>query len=425
MTDQLDLAKWDTVDPAAIAAAETAKARIQAAYIMALRKPRSIDAARAAIMTACENPAFAKVVEFAKPIGDRKVRGPSIRFAELALRAWTNIDSDIQVLYEDQTTRRIKVRVLDLESNTSFSKEIQLAKTVERKSSTGRTVISERLNSSKEKVYVVEATEDEILNKENALISKALRNEGLRLIPGGIIEEALDKARKTRANEAAADPDKAKNQIVDAFRSLRIMPKDLEKYLKHPMDILTPAEIEDLRTIWASIRDGESTWYDYVPVETQGQQQEKASYEIKTAQPAGQTHEAEAKEIPTATPHQVLLEEIRKARPASGKGAAENYRSLILGKIAVLKELPVVARNNARAKWDGANLGPWPLDPPPVEKEPEKVKVVTEPPVIERNGGGNIIRDDGMIYCPNQDAKVGIEECESCGEKPRCPEWIA
>lgn len=405
MTDQLDLAKWDTVDPAAIAAAETAKARIQAAYIMALRKPRSIDAARAAIMTACENPAFAKVVEFAKPIGDRKVRGPSIRFAELALRAWTNIDSDIQVLYEDQTTRRIKVRVLDLESNTSFSKEIQLAKTVERKSSAGRVIISERLNSSKEKVYVVEATEDEILNKENALISKALRNEGLRLIPGGIIEEALEKARKTRANEAAADPDKAKNQIVDAFRGLRIMPKDLEKYLRHPLDILTPSEIEDLRTIWASIRDGESTWYDYVPAQTDGPK-EPAKYDIHSAAPAGQTPEPEANEVPRASNDQILLEEIRRAKPRADSPSAENYRSLILGKISVLKELPEIARNNAKAKWDGANLGPWPLDPQPVAKEPEVV--VSERSTVD------------FVDCPREMSGVGVTECQQCKESGQC-----
>lgn len=105
-------------------------------------------------------------------------------------------------------------------------------------------------------------------------------------------------------------------------------------------------------------------------------------------------------------PDQVLLEEIRKARPASGKGAAENYRSLILGKIAVLKELPEVARNNARAKWDGANLGPWPLDPPQVEKDPDVV-------VSERSTAD-------FVDCPREMAGVGITECQECKDAGQC-----
>ena len=54
-------------DPAAVAAAEAAKARIQAAYIMAIQRPRSYDQSRIKILEACSRPAFAEKVEYRFP----------------------------------------------------------------------------------------------------------------------------------------------------------------------------------------------------------------------------------------------------------------------------------------------------------------------------------------------------------------------
>ncbi len=256
------------VDPAAVAAAESAKARIQAAYIMAMQRPRSYDQARIKILEACARPSFAEKVEYSKPVGGQQIKGASIRFVEMALREWGNISSDIQVVYDDETTRRVMVLVTDLETNTTFSASIQIAKTVERKSTRGREVLSERINSFGDKVYIVKATEDEIANKQAAAISKAIRNEGLRLLPQDIVEEALEKARQTAQSKDKADPDAGRKRLADAFALLRIMPADLEAYLGHPLGQTSPAEMQELRSIYQSIKDGESKWLDYVePVE--------------------------------------------------------------------------------------------------------------------------------------------------------------
>lgn len=252
-------------DPAAVAAAEAAKARIQAAYIMAIQRPRSYDQSRIKILEACSRPSFAEKVEYSKPVGGGKpIVGPSIRFAELALREWGNIAYENQVVYDDDLTRRINVVITDLETNTTFSASIQLNKTVERKNATGREVVSERINSYGDKVYVVKATEDEIMTKQAAAVSKALRNEGLRLIPQDIIEEAIEKARETVKKRDKADPDAARKKLADAFASLRVMPADLEKYLGHPLGQTSPAELQDLRSIYQTIKDGEAKWSDYV-----------------------------------------------------------------------------------------------------------------------------------------------------------------
>jgi len=252
------------VDPAAVAAATSAKARIESAFMIALHKPRNVDQSRDRILHACKRPTFAEKVEFAKPVGGKTIKGPSVRFAELALREWGNVMSDIQVLYEDDFIRRSKVMIIDLETNCSFSKEIQIGKTVERRSSKDREVLGERTNTGGDKVFIVKATEDELQNKENAAISKAVRNEGLRVIPSDIVDEALDTAKATLRDRDKKDPDAAKKTLLDSFSAIGIRPADLQAYLKHPTDQLSPAELQDLRGIYRAVKDGEARWADYL-----------------------------------------------------------------------------------------------------------------------------------------------------------------
>ena len=157
-TNENQLLAIATANPAVIAAAETAKAMIQAAYIVALQRPRNEDQARAKILKACKRPEFAERVEFAKPVGKKKIKGASIRFAELAIREWGNVRANVQVVYEDDHFRRTSVSVIDLETNLQYAVELTIKKTVERKNSKDREVISDRLNSYGDTVYIVVAT---------------------------------------------------------------------------------------------------------------------------------------------------------------------------------------------------------------------------------------------------------------------------
>lgn len=264
------------IDPAAVAAAEGVKARIQAMFLMALHKPRNFDQSRAKILEACKRPVFAERVEYSKPVGGRSIKGPSVRFAELAIREWGNITSETQMVYEDDNIRRIKVTLTDLETNSTHSKEIQIRKTVERRSAGDREVVGERMNSQNQKVYIVMATDDELHNKEAALISKAVRNEGLRLIPADIIDEAMETAKATLVSRDKADPNAAKKKVLDSFSEIGIKPVDLEKYLKHKTDTISPAELQDLRGVYMALKSGESTWADYIqPSDTEEKTESK------------------------------------------------------------------------------------------------------------------------------------------------------
>lgn len=250
------------VETAATAAAAQAKAMVEARYVMALRRPRVWDQVRQDILAECKRPAFAnnKSALYRKPIG-AGVEGLGIRFVEVALRCMTNTYIETPTLFEDDTKEVLRVSVTELESNTTWSIDLRVSKTVERsKPMDDGSYLSVRKNSRGATTYTVPATDEDLLNKRAALISKAIRNLGLRVIPGDIQDEAEDIIRSIRLDRAAKDPDAERKAIADAFASLGVPVVELHNYLGHGLDTCSPKQLVELRSIYGAIRDGETTW---------------------------------------------------------------------------------------------------------------------------------------------------------------------
>jgi hypothetical protein len=247
-------------ETSAIAVAEQKKALVFAHYELALRKPRDVDQARQGLLRECARPSFAKVARYNKPIG-KGITGPSIRFAEAAIRHYRNILITTTTVFDDEERRIVNVKCADVELNLAYDQDVTIQKTVERKTlKAGESPIKTRVNSKGELNYIMPASDDDILNKQNALISKAIRTLGLRLIPGDIIDECMEVVIETQATADAADPDAAKNKIFDSFAEIGIQAKDIKLYLGHQGEILTTKELSNLRGIYQAIKDGELTW---------------------------------------------------------------------------------------------------------------------------------------------------------------------
>ena len=244
----------------AVAMAAQQKAIVEARYKMALARPRDLDKVRQDMLKDAQRPSFANVAIYHKPVG-KGIEGPSIRFVEAAIRNMTNILTETSTISEDDERRVIRVAVSDLETNTYFSQDVTVTKTVERsKLPQGEKPIRVRTNSYGKPVYILHGTDDDILNKQNALISKAVRTLGLRLIPGDLVDEALFYVRQTQTRQDAQNPDAAKNRIIDAFAQLGVQVEMLKDYIGHELSALDPNELQTLRAIYSAIKDGETTW---------------------------------------------------------------------------------------------------------------------------------------------------------------------
>lgn len=251
-----------SASPLATAREAEAKAAVEARYIMAMRNPRNWDEVRQKILKECRRPSFAKDKStlYRKPVG-AGVEGLGIRFAEMALRCLTNVMTETPIIYEDESRRVIRVIVTNLEDNQTEFADVTVSKTVERsKPLDDGSYISVRMNSSGKPTYTVPATDEDLLNKEWALVSKMRRNCGLRHIPGDIQAEAEAIIREVRRDEAARDPDAERREIADGFAKLNIPVDELTEYVGHDLATCSPAELADLRTVWGSVRDGEASW---------------------------------------------------------------------------------------------------------------------------------------------------------------------
>lgn len=251
------------VETAATAMAASEKAAIEARYLVALRNPRNDDDVRVRLLKRCESPRFAELAEYSKPVGGgKKATGGSIRLMEECARQYGNIEVRSSVVFDDAERRIIKVTATDLESNYPASLDVILEKTVERKSPRqGDEVLGSRINSKGEKVYRIVADEDAFIVKQGAAVAKARRECIRAIVPGDLVEEALERCAATRKSEVKRDPSAARKRLADAFYVIGVMPQQLADYLEKPdLEAVTDAELEVLRAIYTAMKEGETTW---------------------------------------------------------------------------------------------------------------------------------------------------------------------
>ena len=250
------------IESASSAIAAQSKAMVESRYIMAMRNPRNMDAVRQELLKECKRPSFAhnKSAYYIKPIG-AGVEGLGIRFVEVALRCMKNVLVETTMIFEDEIKEVHRVSVTDLEANITYPLDVRVSKTVERsKPNSDGSYLSVRKNSYGRDVFTLLGTDDDLLNKRGALISKAIRTIGLRIIPGDLCDEAEEIIKRIRLDEAAKDPDAERRKIVDAFAGIGVTAIDITAYLGHDLGKCSPAQIVTLRGIYGAIRDGEASW---------------------------------------------------------------------------------------------------------------------------------------------------------------------
>jgi len=264
---------------------QLAQAQIQSAYIMAERHPRDWDVAEQKILKECRRPQFcaidpdpkkygSSIAMYGVPRGKKQdengkwvpniVRDLTIRFAEMALPHIKNASVDLWPMGEDEQQRVFRVVRIDYESNVAEGEIIIVPKTVERKSTKDSDiVVATRKNSYNETVHIIQATNEEMEQAKLVQYSKRKRNLVLSMIPGWLKEAAKAQILETQRAVDAQDPDAARKAIYAGFAHVGVSVEDIKSYLGHSND-LSPAEMEDLRVLYAGIAGGHTTWKEII-----------------------------------------------------------------------------------------------------------------------------------------------------------------
>lgn len=242
----------ETMQASAIA---FARAEMEGAILVAKKFPRNEDDARQKLMRSCSRPRFADEVTYNYPRGNERVIGLSIYFAREAARLWGNVRYGFYVVRDDDEERHMRCWAWDVETNTKVEMDDTFRKLVQRK------------DKRSGKTSWVVPDERDLRELTGNRAARVVRNCILALLPEDLKAECEERAEATLKNEGAQDPDAMRKKIIDGFGALNIPVSEIERFLGHKLAVATPAELAELRQVWKSLQEGNSTWADYMPDE--------------------------------------------------------------------------------------------------------------------------------------------------------------
>lgn len=249
LTTDLGFSEQKTESTSMEAVAESrATAEVQAAYVIAKKFPRNQQESYSAIINSCRRPFLAEQAIYAYPRGGTLVKGASIRLAECLSQAWGNLDCGVREISQSNGVSVAEAYAIDLQTNTRITKIFHVKH--ERHTKKGIT----RLTDPRD-IYELVANQG----------ARRLRACILGIIPGDVVEAAVDQCNKTMQSSDVPIADQIRKLVI-AFDEMGVKVEHLEKRLCHNLDATIPTEIVTLRTIYKSLKDGMAKREDFFDI---------------------------------------------------------------------------------------------------------------------------------------------------------------
>ena len=223
-------------------------AETQAAMIIAKRFPRDEKLALDRILMACTRPTLADQALYSYARGGTEITGPSIRMAEAIAQCWGNLQFGIRELEQRNGESTVEAYAWDVETNTRQVKVFQVA----------------HKRATKKGTYALEDPRDiyEMVANQGA---RRLRACILGIIPGDVIETAVDQCEATLKNKAEATPERIQS-MLESFATYKVTKEMIETRIQRRIDAITPALLVQLGKIYNSIKDGMSVAADWFEI---------------------------------------------------------------------------------------------------------------------------------------------------------------
>ncbi len=246
---------------------------VQAAMVIAKKFPRDPFEAFNKIMNACKRITLAKDAIYSYPRGGTTVKGPSIRLAEVLAQQWGNIDFGVIELEQRFQESTVMAYAWGLETNTRQTKVFSVPHKRYTKSG------SYNLTDPRD-IYEMVANNG----------ARRLRACILGVIPGDIVDKALDACNETLVSDNSEGPleDRIRKMVLK-FSDIGVSTDMLEIRLGHKLETTTIQEVVNLVGIYKSISDNMAPLEQYFDrPETDGKPQtlkEKMSSKMKKDAP--------------------------------------------------------------------------------------------------------------------------------------------
>ena len=224
----------------ALVESERAIQEVQAAMTIAKKFPRNEQAATDQILLACcrENLANSALYTYVK--GGQEITGPSIRLAEAIAQQWGNLQYGIRELSNENGVSEVETFCWDMEKNT---KQVKVFKVEHKRFTRAGT---KPLTDPRE-IY------ETIANNG----ARRLRACILGVIPGDVVEIAVQQCELTQANNVEVTNETIK-KMIESFAAFGVTQADIEQRIGRHADAINAPIMITLRKIYHSLKDGMS-----------------------------------------------------------------------------------------------------------------------------------------------------------------------
>ncbi len=216
--------------------------------------PRDLALVTASMRNACSRLALALSATYSYQRAGTPVTGPSIRLAEALLAAWGNADAgwkEVSRSKDPKTgigTSECLAFCVDKENN--IRREIAFTVPHVRDKKTGNVTLT-----SERDIYELCAN----------MAARRIRACVLQVLPGWLVEEALDLVKQTREKGDTRPLADILRNMEARFADLGVTRAQLEDYLGHTLPETTRKEVIKLGEVYTSITGGDMRIKDYFP----------------------------------------------------------------------------------------------------------------------------------------------------------------
>ena len=215
---------------------------VQGQIVMAKKFPRNEVISSNRIVTACKRRKLAEKAEYEYPRGGQKVTGPSIRLAEALAQNWGNIDFGYIELERRSGETQVMAYAWDLETNSRQTKVFTVPHVRETKA--GNIPLTNPRD-----IYELVANQ----------AARRVRSCILGIIPGDIVEEAIEQCHKTLIEgEKKPLPDLVKDMARIFQDEFSVPLESIEKYIGCKSSAFSMNDLIRLKKVYTSLKDGMS-----------------------------------------------------------------------------------------------------------------------------------------------------------------------
>jgi hypothetical protein len=223
---------------------------MQAAVFMAKQFPRDQVAATDRILIACQRESLAAKACYCYARGGTDISGASIRLAEAIATNWGNLDCGIVELDRNEQESTVLAYAWDLETNYRCTKTFTVPHVRDTKGG------GKKLTDSRD-IY------EHIANNG----ARRLRACILGVVPGDVVDAAVEQCNKTLTQKADTSPETLK-KLVTKFAEFGVTKEAIEKRIQRKIESIRPAQLVGLRSIYNSLKDGMSEPADWFEMDT-------------------------------------------------------------------------------------------------------------------------------------------------------------